>query len=289
MVLTLTIPEPGKEKRVKDIIIDILSFEWPLSLSQIHNRISKNYGCSNSCQATYKAICELAEGKVLCKQDKLYSINLDWVDRIREFSNHIEQNYKGEDKVPLIDGVLKTKTENNVTILTFNSIAEMDKMWINIKKDYYKNLGKKNDVTFWEGNHCFWLLAYPDLEYSEMEIVKQKKVRDFVIVHNSTPLDLSAEKFYDNARVGFKIVKAPIESDMTVFGDTIMQVCLPEDLKNKIDEVYTKYKNSSEVDVHALLKDVLTKKTQINLILTKNKEIAEQLKQKVLRQFNQKV
>jgi hypothetical protein len=289
MVLTLTIPEPGNDKRIKDVIIDILIFEWPLSLSQLYRKVSKNYSCSRTCQATYKALCELTKEGVLLKQGKAYSINLNWIAKLKEFSMHIENNYKSEDKVPLIEGVLKTKTENNVTILTFNSLVEMDKAWINIKKEYYKKTDKKDDVTFWEGNHCWWLLVYPELEYSEMEIVKQKKVRDFVLCHNDTPLDRTSKKFYYKSGVGFKTLKKPIEGDMTVFGDTIMQVYLPKDLKIKIDEVYRKYKTPGEVDVHAFLKEVLTKKAQVNLVLTKNKEIAEQLKQKVLKEFNQKV
>jgi len=73
---------------------------------------------------------------------------------------------------------------------------------------------------------------------------------------------------------------------MTVFGDNIMQVYLSDDLKKKIHEIYKNCKSLGEVDIHSLLKDILTKKTQINIILTKNKEIAEQLKQKVVKEFN---
>ena len=286
MVLNLTIPEPGKSGRIKDLIIDILSFEWPFTLSQLHYKITKDYHCSVSCQATYKAIVELMNEGVLSKQEKHYRINLNWVEKLKEFSTQIEKNYKGHEKTPLMEGVLKVKTENNVTIMTFNSLLDLDKMWLNIKKEYYKERAVENEVTFWEGNHCWWLLVYPDLEYSEMELLRKKKVGDFVIVHNANPLDITAKKFYDQAGIKFMFVKNNVESDMTVFGDTIMQVRLPEQLRKKMDEIYLKCKNPSEVDVHTLLKDVLTKNLQINLVLTKNKEIAAQLKQKVLREFN---
>jgi len=286
MVLTLTIPEPGKEKRIKDVIIDVLSFEWPLTLSQLHRKIKNDYQLGSSCQATHKAIVELMNNNVLIKQDKFYSISMEWVGRIKDFSIHIEKNYREGQKIPLMDGLLKVKTENNVTILTFDSLIEMDKAWINIKKDYYKDLTDEGDVTFWEGAHCWWLLVYPELEYSEMELLKKKKVRDYTIAHNNTALDLVAKKFYEKAGVKFKIFNSSIDCDMTVFGDNIMQVYLPDDLKKKIHEIYKNCKSPGEVDIHSLLKDVLTKKTQINLILTKNKEIAEQLKQKVIKEFN---
>ena len=127
MVLKLTLPEPGKEKRIKDIVIDILIFEWPLSLSKIHKKISSNYSKSGTCQATYKAICELVQEEVLIKRERLYSINLNWVTKIKEFSCHIENNYKNDEKIPLMEGVIKAKTENNITVLTFDSLIELDK------------------------------------------------------------------------------------------------------------------------------------------------------------------
>lgn len=286
MVITLTIPELGKEKRIKDMVIGILSFEWPLTLTAIYNRISKNYNHFSTCQATFKAMYELVEEGVLLKKNKEYSINPLWIEKIKEFSTQIEKNYKGKGRVPLMEGLLKVKKENNVTILTFDSIIEMDKAWLNIKKDYYKGLAKKNEVTFWEGNHCWWLLVYPELEYSEMELIKKKKIKHFTIVHNNTSLDIVAKNFYERAGVKFKIEKISVDSDMTIFGDTIMQVYLPQEIKKKIDFIYEKYKTPAEVDVHDFLKNILTKKIQVNLVLTKNKDIAEQLKQKILKEFN---
>lgn len=289
MVLTLTLPEPGKEKRIKDMIIDILSFEWPLTLTAIYNKVSKDYAHSSTCQATYKAICELLKDGVLVKQDKFYSLNMQWVDKIKEFSNQIEKNYRENEKVPLIDGVLKVKTENNVSVLTFNSLLDLDKAWIDIKKSYYRNLDKEGEVTFWKGNHCWWLLVYPEAEFDELELVRKKKVKDFNLIHNSTSLDKAAKKFYDRAKIGCKFKNEKVDSDMTVFGDTIMQVCLPEKIRKDLHKIYEKCKNPEEVDVHDLLKNVLTRKTQINLVLTKNRDIADQLKQTVLKEFNYKV
>jgi hypothetical protein len=289
MVLTLTIPEPGKGKRIKDIIIDILSFDWPLTLSQIHNRISKNYSHACTCQATYKAICELMQEGVLTKQEKSYSINLDWLSKLKDFAVHVERNYSGNEKVPLLEGVLKTKTENNVTVLTFSSVIEMDKTWINIKKEYYKNLEKKNDITFWEGSHCWWLLVYPELEYNEIARLKTKQVRHYFINHNKKPLDEFAKKFYGNSGIKFKTKDSPVDCDIGVFGDTIMQVYLPKEIREKIDEIYDKYKSPSEVNLPEFIEKVLNKKVSISLILTKNKEIAEHLKQKAVKEFNQQV
>lgn len=286
MVLTFTIPEPGNKKRVKDVLINLLISEWPLTLSQLHKKIKREYRINTSCQAVYKAISELNSEGVVLKQEKNYSIDLEWIKKLKEFSEHIENNYKEKDTLPLIEGLLKVKSENNVTVLTFNSMLELDKTWLKIKKEYYSKITKPGEITFWEGNHCWWLLVYPELEYDEMELVKKKKVKDFIINHNDTKLDLWTKKFYDMAGIGFKITKSKVNCDLTVFGDTIMQVYWPEELKIKTDEIFEKYDSISNINLHSLLEKIFNKKTKIDLIITKNNEIAEQLKSKIKKEFN---
>ena len=289
MVLSLTLPEPGNKKRVKDMIIDVLSFEWPLTLSKLHFKIKKSYKCSFSHQATYKALRELIQNKVIIKNGKEYSIDQEWVKKIKKFANRLEKNFSGKKRVPLIEGVLNSKVEKNMTVLTFNSVLEMDKAWVNIKKNFYDQLdGNEEEITFWEGNHCWWLLVYPHIEYDEMKLVKEKKVRDFCFVHNNTTLDHASKDFYKQSGVGFKTIDNPIDTDMTIFGDTIMQVSLPEDLRKKIDSFYKKFKSPSEIDIHSLLQ-ILTTKRKVDLVITKNKQIADHLKKRMLEEFNQKV
>lgn len=284
MTITLTIHEPGKGKRVKDIIIDVLSFEWPLSLIRLHNKIktsNRNY----TYQAVYKAVGELTDEGVLVKNGKEYSISLEWIEKLKEFAKHISYNYNHKTRIPLIEGILKTKNENNVTVLTFNSLLELDKTWMKIKTEYYNGLKNKNDITFWEGNHCWWLLVYPEAEYAEMEKIKQKKVRHFFICHSNKNLDKFAKKFYEESKISYKYSNSQSECDIAVFGDSIMQVYLPEEVKKEINKIYEKCNNPSEVDLPEFISNVLKKKININLVLTKNKEIAEQLKNKAMREF----
>jgi len=284
MVLSLVIPDVGKSKKIKDVVLNLLIFEWPLSSIQIYQRIKKQGDLSCTYQAVYKSLCELIESEVLIRNKKDYSINLDWLEKLKEFTSHIERNYKHGKNLPLFEGVLKAKKENNLTILTFDSIIEMDKAWMSIKKEHYQNT-QTGDITFWEGNHCWWLLVYPELEYNLTNYVQKKKVKDFHIVHNDTPLDKLSKNFYEKAEIGYKIEKSKVDSDITVFGDTIMQVSWPEDLRKELDEIYNKCKSFNEVDVHFLLSKILTKKRNVNLILIKNKDLAEQLKRKVLANF----
>ena len=131
-----------------------------------------------------------------------------------------------------------------------------------------------------------WLLTYPESEYAELERIKEKKVKHFFINHGDSLLDRYAKKFYNNANIPFKIKKEGVDCDIGVFGDTIMQVYLPQFIKEKIEEIYKKCKNPSEVNIPDFIKNILNKEVTIQLVLTNNKEIADQLKQNVLNEFN---
>lgn len=284
MVLTLTLPEPGQHKRVKDAVLDILSFKWPLSSTKICNQIRREYSLGISHQAVHKSLVELVGAGVLCKNEKDYEINLEWVKKIKKFADGIEKNYKNYTGIPIFEGVSKLKAEGDVTTMTFNSLMELDKIWLKIKKDFYENCDE-GEVTFWEGGHCFWLLAYPHEEYSALDILNKKKVKDYVLIHNSKPLDHIAKKFYDQNGIGAKIIEEPATLDMTVFGDKIMQVKLPKDLLDEIEWHYDNHKTIGDIDFPRFMEKVLNRKTKIDLIIIQNKMIADQLKQKVTSEF----
>jgi len=284
MALILTIPEPGKGKRIKDTIIDILSFEWPLTLTKLFNKVN-NAEKSFTYQAVFKAANELIKEKVLFKNGKEYSIDQDWLEKLKQFAEHILHNYQKKAKIPLLEGILRTKNENNVTIMTFNSLLELDKTWMKIKTNYYQNIQNKKDITVWEGEHCWWLLVYPEAEYDEMEKIKDKKVRHCMICHSNSALDKFAKKFYDESKIPYVYSNSKSECDSAIFGDTIMQVYLPDEIKKEINNIYEKHHNLSEIDLPKFIKLVLKKRVKINLILIKNKEIADQLKNKALNEL----
>jgi len=85
----------------KEIIIQILSEEWPLSSKQIHSKI-RRYGKSVSYQAVHKTLKELIKNNVLKRSDsKKYKINLTWVYRLENTCSNIAANYSSKTVLPI--------------------------------------------------------------------------------------------------------------------------------------------------------------------------------------------
>lgn len=91
MVFELTLPELGFDgKDTKDLVITLLLEEYPLNVRQIWRRMRKKFGKDISYQAVYKAVMSLCETGVLSKNKSYYKINIDWVFRLKTFSNKAE-------------------------------------------------------------------------------------------------------------------------------------------------------------------------------------------------------
>ena len=94
LMIELTLPELDvKEKNTKDLIISILLRDHPLTVKQIWCKIRKIFGKTISYHGVYKTVIELHESKVLEKNEAGYEISLDWVKKVKNFSENLETNY----------------------------------------------------------------------------------------------------------------------------------------------------------------------------------------------------
>jgi len=82
-----------KGKSVKNNIIHILAFEWPLTLREIYKKTTKTYNVDVTYQAVFKAVKELKERNVIVKEGKNYSLNVAWVNQVYDLADMIRSRY----------------------------------------------------------------------------------------------------------------------------------------------------------------------------------------------------
>jgi len=64
-----------------DIIISILSQDYPMTTKKIYNIARKQYSSNITYQAFYKVILSMVEKKALIKKGFEYEINISWIMR----------------------------------------------------------------------------------------------------------------------------------------------------------------------------------------------------------------
>ncbi|MBI2549201.1 FIST C-terminal domain-containing protein [Candidatus Woesearchaeota archaeon] len=91
------------DKSTKDLIIEILSKEWPLTSKKIHNKIRKEYGKSVTYQAVFKVIDRLTKEGIVNKENQQYALNLAWLHELNERMTQIEETYLQKQELPRIE------------------------------------------------------------------------------------------------------------------------------------------------------------------------------------------
>lgn len=88
----------GGSKNIRIRIVEVLSNEWPLTSKAIYNRITRLTNARVTYQGVYKQLIELADEGVLDKQNKLYSLNEEWMRVLKEFSTQfLDQKVGGQE------------------------------------------------------------------------------------------------------------------------------------------------------------------------------------------------
>ena len=289
MSIDIVVPTLEEEKTTKDLVITILAAEWPLTLKKIYNAMKKMYAHSVTYQAVYKAVNLLLKQKVLIKEKKQYRINDEWVRQLKSFIAGVEKSYAKEKKIPSTYGIIHTQKEGEFSTFVFDNLFDLDKFWMKVCEEYVNNVRKEdeNPPMIWQGNHTWWLLVYPDEEFEMNKNILKKGLELYFLIKNKTVLDEWCRNFYEETGIKARILDdKTTNSDMQIFGDYVMQVYPPKEIKEAIDAIFTNAKKLTDVDIPSFIEDILKKKIKIKLTIIKNRDVANQLRKEVLRHFN---
>jgi hypothetical protein len=108
----------------------------------------------------------------------------------------------------------------------------------------------------------------------------------FVLCAGRTKIDKWCAKFYKNLGLNIKTgVNCAGLSEIMVFGDLVIQVFLSEDVKSKLDYYSQKAKSIDDINLVKFAREVFEKKTEIKVVINKDKKLAEQIKKETMSHF----
>lgn len=278
MVFEILIPNiENKPKTSKDAIINILTNKWPLTLREIYYSIKKQYSYSGSYQSVYKAVKELNQMSVLKSKDKKYEINIDWVKKVQSFTDIVETNYYAKQRLQKFSGLEDSKSGQDIMILNFETIFDAEKYLYYFMKNYL--IKKKNDIICYKANHEWKSIYYLRAEYNYYKKLQEKGHKFYYQYVGNSELEKKSKVFYKKIGLNIKDLKENISNDTLVFGDYFIQIFVPGDLKNKMNEYLEK------LDTLNLLKNVLEKPSLIKVIINKDQNLTNEIKNQIVKKF----
>jgi len=284
MSLQISLPL-GKKNSVKNLVFTILTREYPLKLIELTNFIRKRYGKAVTFQAVRKATLELVEEEVIIRKDNAFSLNKEWVKESKRVIDELYQSVYEEKLLPKkIDSIGK-----EVSVFTFNSINEILKFWEDLIDDWFKSF-KDGDynINCYQAAHSWEALLHPDRENNTMEQLKKKKIKSYTLLTSNTPLDKNVADFYRKIKIKVAISKSSSQFDRSyyvgTYGDLVVQTQYPPELVKELDDFFKKNKKLEDLDLKEL-SDIVNKKIEVKLSVTKNLNMAKQINQSILSQI----
>lgn len=271
-----------KENNTKEKIIEILSYDWPLSMKKIYYILKKRYNSGVTYQAVFKSINELTKNSILEKSEKKYKLNLSWVKDIHDQTEIIRVNYFTEKHTSLFND---SDSNESLRIFIFKTWFDVEKYIYYLQKNNILNSKKKETICI-HHTHEWRPFFYLRAEYNWIKKLKEKGHEMYIVCSGTHLLDEWSKNFYRSLDCNIKLnIKMSETCETIIFSDLIIQIYLPYKLKEKLEKELKKVKKIQDLNIKKMIEEIFEKNSDIKVIINKDQKLADELKQQTLSYF----
>ena len=273
-----------QERRVKDLVIKILSSEWPLTTNTLYVKITAKYHVKVSYQAVHKALHELARQHVVRKEDKGFSLNLDWIDGLAAFSNREKGNYLKR-QPRFLPGMKQFTEEGATQTFVFDTLAHAEEYRKRLQMQYFSLANAVPYVS--QVSHLKSPIFYAERSSQVLHSANSSSRPCYLLVRGRTPIDEWCADFYRNSHIKIKVgVDCATTCDTMVIKDLIVQTYIPKDITRYLEHVYGHATTVPLTTIPQLYENIYRKKSKIRVVVLRNPEIAERFRRETIEYFN---
>lgn len=274
--MTLPLLANSNNPSTKDLIINSLTQEWPLTTKQIFERVRRGKETGVSYQAVHKVIKQLAEGNVIERTEKGYKLNKDWINEMKKFSENLKEIYSS-----------KNATVEIATRIVFNRFMDFALFLVDDYFLKYPNPENKAGICFW--NHVYGLFGISETQCHNLSMLFSQGDY-YSICPNNTFLDKHFAKYLE--KMGKKCLNGASylpQADTFVQGEYVCQAFFPYEFVKYLDELYKRVQSIEELDMQEYLSNIMHKKRKIDVLIFKDCELAEKLRREVNELYSKNV
>ena len=265
----------------KESIIELLSYEWPMSMKKIYALLKKK-GFRITYQAIHKAVSQLVVEKKLNKTSDGYVLNLEWVKSLHDQTEIIRVNYFSKKRSFIST---EENNESSIRVFVFESWFDLEKYLYYLQKKTL--LKSKNRKTICVHHHHEWRpLFYLRAEYNWINTLKKNDYLTYTLCSGKSVVDTWAKKFYSN--LGNKLLldsKIQGPAEIIVFDDLLIEVYVPFELISKLDTYLKTIKHLEDINNTWLIENIFEVKTDIKLIIHRDEKLADVARKTIMSKF----
>lgn len=255
------------QKGTKDLIIEILTENWPLSAKEIANGVQKNYPGNITYQAIHKSLGELEGELVISKTDGKYNLNIEWVmDNKKKFEDIESQLTK------------TSKVENKTTILKHESYHEFGRALLQVFANEMEKGTVRDACSFQK--HLWWTFVLQKDEYYWFK--KSGESKSKIACTGDSLIDQWVSTVYKLAGHEVKLgVDYKSSCDIVVSGDRVYQIYFPEKLRQLMAKTCSQTKGPLDIfknDYHQIM---YAKTGTTKTVIIRDKDLADHFRSEI--------
>ncbi|MBI4980337.1 hypothetical protein HZC30_02135 [Candidatus Woesearchaeota archaeon] len=269
------LPTEKKNPPTKEMIIDILSIDIELTARGVHNKI--RHVKPLTYHAIFKLLNQLVSENVLLKDEMHYSLNPEWIHRMKEHYQILEQSYLNKKETMLIN--------KDSTHFVLPSIHEGFFM---LMRALERGIFGDSKVVVAHFSH----LLYLQLSKEETALLKRlgEDRKIYYLVNHKSPLDKMIA-YYNKTTFNYETklgVPCAEPFYLYVIGDKIVQINIPRELRDAMDKIYnhpfstTLFPKPKVAQITTFVNEVAYKKVKIDVHVITDKSAAQDIVKRTL-------
>ena len=169
--------------RLSSQLVEILSQETSLSVSEIEKRLFERYGSMAASATLYRRIAKLLENQVVVAHRRRFSLNLVWVSQILRLAQGLQRTYG----FPACEVVQLPRREGTSRTYTASSLRQLDPLWNSLMLE----IGTRSGEKAWYGynSHPWFALGMHGFEEALFRSLFGAGVKTYLLYGNDTWLD----------------------------------------------------------------------------------------------------
>jgi hypothetical protein len=262
---------------IRNIIIDLLSDGSRKIVDLVEDVKEVRTGTTK--QAVYLALRNLIREEIVVKYSKKVMLNQIWVNQLNEFALRVDKNYL-ESYRQKPKNELDGMAEGDRIIYSFKKLDSFDVFWNHIFSMIVKKTNRLAPLYLYNPHEWTALIREKSEKYM-YEWIKRKKPKTFYAIGGGNHLDVAMRKKYSSESIEFSTgERMGFESNyyLAILENYLIETFLEKKLADKIDTIYSKFKNEKEASEK--IRNIFNEKSKFKIIVSVNSSEASKIKKK---------
>ncbi len=260
--------------RVRDHVLAILSDEFPLSVKQLYQRVTRS-GQEVSYQAVHKVVDQLKKEGVVEKNGMGIQLTQKWIKQVKDYAFTIDTVYTQGKQYTLpahIDKPVKIEFNDYSTYV----------IWMAENLRDGKFTGGKTGPIYGIFRHAVWPLRFNFRDFELLRSMNSKCYTQGFCVQD-TPFDQWIGQHYKLGGVKefFTGIKVSLEEDLYAAEDMVVRVSYSPETKKFMDKIYRQIGDMKQLFQFYFSNYMKKEPTHIELTVERNPVFARMIRKQV--------